>query len=145
MRTLFDHVESGDESYMVPHLFPEGFEWINQPVTVRGEDFSYEATCLCSFPKSSGKVRYIVEDNGRLFIQRKEQLTFKSNKAILQSKRQPEYSPGEWRHNQDTRLVKSWRQNPLAKRGCPQCGHTHPPGGVCLAPNSDEDSDPLGR
>lgn len=50
--------------------------WINKPVTVRGEDFSYEATCLCSFTKTSGKVRYIVEDHGRIFVQRLEQLTF---------------------------------------------------------------------
>lgn len=55
---------------------PHGFRWINQPVIVKGEDFSYEAVCLCSFPKKNGKIRYIVEDNGRLFIQRFEQLTF---------------------------------------------------------------------
>lgn len=55
---------------------PDGFEWINKPVTVRGDDFTYEATCLCKFPKTSGKIRYIVEDRGRLFIQRDEQLTF---------------------------------------------------------------------
>jgi hypothetical protein len=52
------------------------FTWIDQDVTVRGEDFTYRARCLCSFPKSNGKVRYIVEDNGRLFVQRREQLTF---------------------------------------------------------------------
>lgn len=64
---------------------PRGFEWINKPVTVRGEDFTYEALCLCSFPKSSGKVRYIVEDNGRLFIQRKEQLTFATQSVVVES------------------------------------------------------------
>lgn len=53
---------------------PEGFRWINKPVTVIGEDFTYEATCLCSLPKSNGKIRYIVEDRGRLFIQREEQI-----------------------------------------------------------------------
>jgi hypothetical protein len=56
--------------------FPDGFEWINKKVLVKGEDFEYEAMCLCSFPKSSGKIRYIVEDHGRIFVQRKEQLTF---------------------------------------------------------------------
>ena len=50
--------------------------WIGCPVRVRGEDFDYEATCLLAFRKLNGKVRYIVEDNGRLFIQRREQLTF---------------------------------------------------------------------
>jgi len=57
-------------------MTPTDFIWINKRCVVRGEDFSYEATCLCCFPKSNGKVRYIVEDNGRLFIQRKEQITF---------------------------------------------------------------------
>lgn len=74
--TLFERVESGDESYMVPHEFPEGFEWIGRPAVVSGEDFSYPATVLCSFPKSSGKIRYIVEDRGRLFIQREAQITY---------------------------------------------------------------------
>ncbi len=62
---------TGDKAYK-----PSDFQWINRPVRVKGEDFSYEALCLCSFPKSSGKVRYVVEDNGRLFVQRREQLTF---------------------------------------------------------------------
>jgi hypothetical protein len=61
---------------------PEGFTWIFQPVRVKGEDFSYDALCLCSFPKSSGKVRYIVEDNGRIFVQRREQLTFREDTAL---------------------------------------------------------------
>lgn len=52
------------------------FTWIDIPVVVKGEDFQYEATCLCSFPKKNGKVRYIVEDNGRLFIQKREQIVF---------------------------------------------------------------------
>lgn len=56
-------------------LLPK-FTWIDVPVVVKGEDFQYEATCLCSFPKKNGKVRYIVEDNGRLFIQRREQIVF---------------------------------------------------------------------
>lgn len=55
---------------------PDGFTWIDKRVRVRGEDFEYEAQCICSFPKASGKVRYIVEDRGRIFIQREEQLTF---------------------------------------------------------------------
>lgn len=55
---------------------PNDFVWINKPATVRGEDFSYEATVLCSFPKTSGKVRYVVEDHGRIFIQRGTQITF---------------------------------------------------------------------
>lgn len=61
---------------MMNILKQPGFKWINKSVEVRGEDFSYVATCLCSFPKTNGKVRYIVEDNGRLFIQREEQLDF---------------------------------------------------------------------
>lgn len=65
-----------DSGEMITMILPEGFTWINKPCVVSSEDFSYKATCLCSFPKRSGKVRYIVEDNGRLFIQRKEQITF---------------------------------------------------------------------
>lgn len=58
------------------HFLPEGFEWINREVIVSGEDFAYRAKVLCSFPKSNGKIRYIVEDNGRLFIQREAQITY---------------------------------------------------------------------
>lgn len=55
---------------------PGGFTWIFREAEVRGEDFTYRAVVLCSFPKRNGKVRYIVEDNGRIFIQRIEQITF---------------------------------------------------------------------
>lgn len=60
----------------VKMLMPDGFVWIDRPVEVRGEDFVYLAQCLCSFPKTSGKIRYVVEDRGRIFVQRQEQLTF---------------------------------------------------------------------
>lgn len=67
------HVEDSDiRNYVSPNSLH--CTWINKPVTVVGEDFSYEATCLCSFTKLNGKVRYIVEDRGRLFIQRESQL-----------------------------------------------------------------------
>ncbi len=75
MRTLYQ-MSSGDSGETYSHEMPVHFEWINKRVVVKGEDFEYKAKCLCSFPKSNGKVRYIVEDNGRLFIQRREQLTF---------------------------------------------------------------------
>lgn len=75
MRTLY-LLSSSDSGEMTPYEVPVRFEWINKPCIVRGEDFQYKATCLCSFPKSNGKVRYIVEDNGRLFVQRLEQITF---------------------------------------------------------------------
>lgn len=55
---------------------PPGFVWINRPAIVSGEDFTYEATVLCSFPKSNGKVRFIVEDHGRIFIQRDAQIKY---------------------------------------------------------------------
>lgn len=61
---------------------PAEFLWLNRKAIVRGEDFSYEATVLCSFPKTNGKIRYIVEDNGRLFIQRKDQITFKDDPEL---------------------------------------------------------------
>lgn len=73
----------------------EGLVWINKPCLVTGEDFSYQATCLCSFPKTNGKIRYIVEDRGRLFIQRREQLTFPGD-ATLQDR--PCMYPGDGRH-----------------------------------------------
>lgn len=66
----------GDNGEVDTIKLPEGFEWIGKPCEVRGEDFTYEATCLCSFPKTNGKVRYIVEDRGRLFIQREEQIVW---------------------------------------------------------------------
>lgn len=60
-------------------IMPHTFEWINKPCVVRGEDFEYAATCLLAFPKSNGKVRYIVEDNGRLFVQRGEQIKWRQD------------------------------------------------------------------
>lgn len=57
-------------------LPPADFVWINKLASIRGEDFTYQGRVLCSFPKSSGKVRYIVEDRGRLFIQRESQVTW---------------------------------------------------------------------
>lgn len=56
--------------------YTNGFRWIDKPAMISGHDFMYRAQVLCSFPKSNGKVRYIVEDNGRLFIQREEQITY---------------------------------------------------------------------
>ena len=49
---------------------PPGFVWIDQPVTVKGGDYTYAGQLLLSFPKSvGGAVRYIVRDgNNRLFI-----------------------------------------------------------------------------
>jgi hypothetical protein len=42
---------------------------IDKPVLVRGEDFSYWAQCLYEFTKTNGKRRYLVEQDGRLFVQ----------------------------------------------------------------------------
>lgn len=75
-RIYYEHVKDGDESFNVPHEFPAGFTWYNMPATVRGDDFEYKANVLCSFPKSSGKIRYVVEDAGRLFIQKSTQIFF---------------------------------------------------------------------
>lgn len=55
---------------------PEGFKWIGRNAIVGGEDFTYVGHVLCSFPKTSGKVRYVVEDNSRLFIQREAQIKY---------------------------------------------------------------------
>lgn len=99
-----------DENFMrvvLERFLPPGFVWINKPVTVTGEDFTYEATCLCSFPKTSGKVRYIVEDHGRIFVQRAEQLKFP-----IEPVNYPE-DKGE-------------------VGGCPHCGYRHPPDGMCI-------------
>lgn len=60
---------------------PPDFEWIDRDCVVRGEDFTYRARCLCSFPKTNGKVRYIVEDNGRIFVQRGSQVSFLSESS----------------------------------------------------------------
>lgn len=60
---------------------PEGFEWINRKAEVSGEDFTYVAQVLCSFPKTNGKVRYVVEDRGRLFIQRDAQIKYMDGKV----------------------------------------------------------------
>lgn len=124
-----------DESTMVKLLkevVPPGFVWINRPVRVRGDDFTYVATCLCSFPKTNGKVRYIVEDNGRLFIQRDSQLEFLADTPTIQDRMQSE---GEIEEKS------TFRKPPQFARGCPHCGYNHPPDGICLAPTED----PLGR
>ncbi len=82
----------GDNGEVDTIKLPEGFEWIGKPCEVRGEDFTYEATCLCSFPKTNGKVRYIVEDRGRLFIQREEQIAFYTQLSSQEPKvNSPEY------------------------------------------------------
>lgn len=56
--------------------YPGGFKWINKKAWVIDEDFKYQAKVLCSFPKSNGKVLYIVEDNGRIFVHREEQIEY---------------------------------------------------------------------
>lgn len=122
----------GDSGEMVESFFPIGFVWINRPVRVRGEDFTYEATCLCSFPKTSGKVRYVVEDHGRLFIQRESQLEFLADAPTMQDRMQSE---GEIEEKH------AFRKEPQFSRGCPHCGYHHPPDGMCLSPLED----PLGR
>jgi hypothetical protein len=86
--------------------FPESFEWINRRAVIRGEDFEYEAVVLCSFPKTSGKVRYVVEDRGRIFVQREAQIRY-------------------------LELKKSGG-------GCPHCGFSHPPDGMCTGPSWEE-------
>jgi hypothetical protein len=76
---MFESLGKLSDEVLESIKFPVGFRWINKIATVKGEDFSYNATVLCSFPKSSGKIRYIVEDNGRLFIQRREQIVFQDD------------------------------------------------------------------
>ena len=61
---------------------PDGFMWINQPVTVIGGDYEYQGTLLLSFPKSEGgEIRYIVRDqNNRLFIHNARQCGLEGQK-----------------------------------------------------------------
>lgn len=56
--------------------WPAGFEWIDRPVYVGGEDYQYRGQLLLSFPKEAGGlVRYIVRDqNRRLFIHNARQV-----------------------------------------------------------------------
>jgi hypothetical protein len=68
--------ERHGDGYRPVTAAPPDFAWIDKPVEVRGEDFTYRARCLCSFPKTNGKVRFVVEDNGRIFVQREDQLTW---------------------------------------------------------------------
>lgn len=135
---------------------PEDFQWLDLPVTVRGEDFSYEATCLCSFPKKNGKVRYVVEDRGRLFIQRSEQLEFRRQpnkstikdiyeRVVAKSKdlgasygtdensadKEMQVATGYDPRPKTLKLSDKLREIPIG-RGCPQCGHFHPPDGMCV-------------
>ena len=115
-------------------LPPTDFVWINKPVTVIGEDFTYEAVCLCSFPKTNGKVRYIVEDRGRLFIQRESQLKWHDES-------QPQVNSPEFLAAQ-REIVRGLGPKPedpvtLARpspsgSGCPHCGYFHPPDGMCI-------------
>lgn len=131
----------GDSGEMDMVKMPARFEWINKPVTVIGEDFTYEAICLCAFPKSNGKVRYIVEDRGRLFIQRESQLQWHD---------EPNQTIGEALELHHNRVLEGMGPKPedpvtLAvlddmdneragrpSRGCPHCGYFHPPDGMCI-------------
>lgn len=65
-----------DDLIVLMNSLSKGFKWIDREAIISGEDFSYRARVLCSFPKTSGKVRYVVEDNSRLFIQRDAQITY---------------------------------------------------------------------
>jgi hypothetical protein len=136
----------GDSGEMDMVKMPARFEWINKSVTVIGEDFSYEATCLCAFPKTNGKVRYIVEDRGRLFIQRESQLVWMD---------EPKPQAPETEHSGVVALA---RPSPSGS-GCPHCGYFHPPDGMCAGPSQtigealelqynrerNKGEDPLGR
>lgn len=97
--------------------WPPGFAWLKEPVLVKGESFRYFGTALCSFPKLDGKVRYVVEDQGRLFVQRGEQLDF------IPKSEPPPHGP-----------ILDDMDNELAGRptGCPKCGFRHPPDGMCV-------------
>lgn len=101
---------------------PKGFTWINKPCEVRGEDFTYQATCLCSFPKSNGKVRYIVEDRGRLFVQRPDQVT------IYQAfKSEPDQTIGEAleiAHNRKSECGRCSGKGKFGEVECGSCGGT---------------------
>jgi hypothetical protein len=125
-----------------------GFVWIGRDVTVRGEDFTYKAYCLCAFPKRNGKVRYIVEDNGRLFIQREEQIVWMDEpkptdeeeriKAIYEgvtdansADKELQIVEGYDPRTKTLKLGEKIREIPIG-RGCPQCGHFHPPDGMCI-------------
>ncbi len=133
---------------------PTSFRWINKPVTVIGEDFSYEAICLCAFPKTNGKVRYIVEDRGRLFIQRESQLKWPQDpepsqtigesleithlrKEIEKSRNAMDASTYGGRSKTEgleARLKDLLHQTKPSSSGsgCPHCGYFHPPDGMCL-------------
>lgn len=53
----------------------------------------YIARVLCSFPKSNGKVRYVVEDHGRIFIQREPQIRYldEQPEKFVDPNQHPEY------------------------------------------------------
>lgn len=109
--------------------------WLNKPVTVIGEDFTYEATCLMRFTKLNGKVRYVVEDRGRLFIQRESQLQWPQDP-------EPNQTIGEALELYHNRVLEGLGPKPedsvtLARpspsgQGCPHCGYFHPPDGMCV-------------
>lgn len=108
-----------DEGFMrtvLEKLMPPGFVWINKPAIVSGEDFTYRAQVLCSFPKTSGKVRYIVEDNGRIFVQRESQIKFIDDDPSVEEQLGIDMNSG------DKKL----------KGACPHCGYRHPPDGMCV-------------
>ena len=134
----------GDSGEMDMVKMPARFEWINKPVTVIGEDFTYEAICLCAFPKSNGKVRYIVEDRGRLFVQRESQLKWPDTdeeariKAIYEgvtdansAQKELQIVEGYDPRTKTLKLGDKMREIPIGK-GCPHCGHFHPPDGMCV-------------
>ncbi|MGO7901608.1 hypothetical protein ACC719_29540 [Rhizobium ruizarguesonis] len=70
-KQLAEALEAGATGSM-----PDGFRWIDKPITVTGGDYAYEGQLLCSFPKDeeSNAIRYIVRDqNRRLFIHNAQQ------------------------------------------------------------------------
>lgn len=69
-------IEVRERMYGRLPVLPSGFAWVDREADITGEDFTYRARVLCSFPKKNGKVRYVVEDQGRIFVQRLEQIKY---------------------------------------------------------------------
>lgn len=69
-----DAASSIRELFSIPSAAPVMQSIAPIAVTVTGEDYSYEGTLVGVITKSNGKVRYVVEERGRLFVQSAKQL-----------------------------------------------------------------------
>lgn len=74
MRDLLTILDASNPDAKAPTDF--GIIIHMRPVEISGEDFVYQGTALFEFRKTNGKRRFMIEENGRLFVQSPKQVRF---------------------------------------------------------------------